>query len=85
MSQNIQSGVNALVSMRKYKTQMEKVKSLTMLFIIYANTTLTQESDNAEINQCCQSIFITPRENPSWLNLAEPAPQAGASDFRVGV
>ena len=44
---------------------------------------------------------ITPRENPRrrsvglqnearfnqlcWLNLAEPAPQAGASDFRVGV
>ena len=45
--------------------------------------------------------IITPRENPRrrsvglqneakfnqlcWLNLAEPAPQAGASDFRVGV
>ena len=48
-----------------------------------------------------KSVFITPRENPRrrsvglqnearfnqlcWLNLAEPAPQAGASDFRVGV
>ena len=45
--------------------------------------------------------IITPRENPRrrsvglqnearfnqlcWLNLAEPAPQAGASDCRVGV
>lgn len=40
------------------KLKWEKVKSLTMLFIIYANTILTQESDNTEINQYSGCLLV---------------------------